>query len=325
MNSARHIAVVALSALVASCASTDDRGTLAQLRNVKIEIKEERVEGGIEKAIQGYERFLAETAESPLVPEAMRRLADLKVEKEYGLVGTASTPTKAQRSASTTLDSPERYDAAKARQKGAAGRAKEAASGTSESERDFETRATASAEISGVAPTGDKPLPAGADLEKAGPREAIALYKELLVKYPLYERKDQVLYHMSRAYEELGDVDEAMVVMNQLVKEYPQSKYYDEVQFRRGEYFTRRSSRRALAPRFTSWPFTSSDGLFTSRSSMRKRSRGSSAYWITSCPLASTSRTRTTTWRGNGWKTPIVSSVSAFRAQVARARSPITS
>jgi TolA-binding protein len=242
MDLASRIAVIALCALVASCASTTDRGTLAQLRNVKIEIKEEKVEGGIEKAIQGYERFLAETAESPLVPEAMRRLADLKVEKEYGIVGTASTPMKAQRSAGTTLDRPERYDAAKARQKGAAGRTEETASGakagvTSESERDFETRATASAEISGVAPTAEKPLAAGADLEKAGPREAIALYKELLVKYPLYQRKDQVLYHMSRAYEELGDVDEAMVVMNQLVKEYPQSKYYDEVQFRRGEYF----------------------------------------------------------------------------------------
>ncbi len=246
MDRACRIAVIALSALAASCASTGDRATLAQLRNVKVEIKEEKIEGGIEKAIQGYERFLAETAESPLVPEAMRRLADLKVEKEYGIVGAAATPTKAQHASSAspgaTLDRPERYDAAKVGQKAAPGRAPEKESGVtagvaSESERDFEKRATASPDIKDTARGADAPLAAGADLEKAGPREAIALYKQLLAKYPGYDRKDQVLYHMSRAYEELGDVEEAMTVMNRVVKEHPGSKYFDEVQFRRAEYF----------------------------------------------------------------------------------------
>jgi hypothetical protein len=44
------------------------------------------------------------------------------------------------------------------------------------------------------------------DLERAGAREAIALYTNLLNEYPLYERNDQVLYQMSRAYEELGQI-----------------------------------------------------------------------------------------------------------------------
>ncbi|MDH3726016.1 MAG: tetratricopeptide repeat protein [Myxococcales bacterium] len=213
------------------------------MRNVKVEVKEEKVEGGIAKVIQGYERFLAETPESPLVPEAMRRLADLKVEKEYGIIGTASTQAKAQRSVGTTMDRPERYDAAKAKQKGVSGRGEETASRAtaatqqSELQGDFEKRATVSPEIIGTARSADSPLPAEADLEKAGPREAIELYKKLLAKYPLYDRKDQVLYHMSRAYEELGDVEQAMTAMNRLVKERPDSKYFDEVQFRRGEYF----------------------------------------------------------------------------------------
>jgi TolA-binding protein len=242
MNGAPRITVIIFCALLASCASTGDRGTLAQLRNVKVEVKEEKVEGGIARAIQGYERFLAETPESPLVPEAMRRLADLKVEKEYGIMATGSTQAKAQRSAPTTMDRPERYDAAKAKQKAVAGRSEETAShatasSQSESEGDFEKRATASPKIKGAARGTDSPLPAGADLEKAGPREAIALYKKLLAKYPLYDRKDQVLYHMSRAYEELGDVEQAMKVMNRFVNEHPDSKYFEEVQFRRGEYF----------------------------------------------------------------------------------------
>jgi hypothetical protein len=51
-----------------------------------------QVSEGLDKAMQGYERFLHETPDSALNPEAMRRLADLKIEKEYGIqeMGTGS-------------------------------------------------------------------------------------------------------------------------------------------------------------------------------------------------------------------------------------------
>ena len=52
-----------------------------------------------------------------------------------------------------------------------------------------------------------------------------------LETYPNYERNDQVLYQMSRAYDEIGQPDEAMKVMDRLVAEYPYSKYIDEVHF----------------------------------------------------------------------------------------------
>jgi TolA-binding protein len=42
---------------------------------------------------------------------------------------------------------------------------------------------------------------------------------------------------MSRAYEELGEIKEAMAVMERMVHEFPRSRYIDEVQFRRAEYF----------------------------------------------------------------------------------------
>ena len=42
---------------------------------------------------------------------------------------------------------------------------------------------------------------------------------------------------MSRAYEELGRIEAAMAIMEQLVRQYPQSRYIDEVQFRRAEFF----------------------------------------------------------------------------------------
>ena len=71
----------------------------------------------------------------------------------------------------------------------------------------------------------------------AGPREAIKTYWTILESYPNYERNDQVLYQLSRAYDEVGEPDKAMEVMDRLVKEFPYSKYLDEVYFRRGEYY----------------------------------------------------------------------------------------
>ena len=68
----------------------------------------------------------------------------------------------------------------------------------------------------------------------------------MLAEYPNYERRDQVLYQMARAYDELGRTEEAMAVMQRLVGEFGYSRYSDEVQFRRGEYyFTRRRFREA--------------------------------------------------------------------------------
>jgi len=170
-----------------------------------------------------------------LAPEAIRRLADLKVEKEYGLLTlnkdqSDRVPSAAFSAHETVLveglDPTRKFDLP---------------SGPEESDADFTRRAS---DLPGIEPpdreteeTTRGPL----DLERAGPLEAITLYQKLLNEYPLYDRNDQVLYQMSRAYEELGRVEDAMTVMNNLVRDYPQSPYIDEVHFRRAEfYFTRR-------------------------------------------------------------------------------------
>ena len=115
-----------------------------------------------------------------------------------------------------------------------------------ESDEEFERRTTGEAEFAPVAafdlPTG----PSG--VSESGPLEAIKIYERLLTEYPNYERRDQVLYQMARAYDELGRTEEAMDVMQRLVGEFGYSRYSDEVQFRRGEYyFTRRRFREAEA------------------------------------------------------------------------------
>jgi tetratricopeptide (TPR) repeat protein len=227
-----RLSALALPLLLSACQSGGGKDTIAKLRHLQVEIKEEKIEGGLDKAMEGYRRFLEETPDSELTAEAIRRLADLKVEREYGLLAGATVAAR-QATASAlpppqraTVDSPAAVPAAEPL--------------PGESAADFEQRVAASppsdpvAAANGLAESGD-------DLERAGTLEAIALYKKLLNDHPAYERNDQVLYQMSRAYEELGQVEAAMEVMDRLVRSYPQSRYIDEVQFRRAEYFfTRR-------------------------------------------------------------------------------------
>ena len=233
-----RILVLAIPAILSACQTGGNRETIAQLRNMKIEIKEEAIEGGLQKAMESYQRFLDDTPESALTPVAMRRLADLKIEKEYGYLNAPAAP-QGRVSSAPALSAPERAQNPKA----SAVHASDAPQPVrTESQVEFEKRATRSPQL---AAKGGKPggLPEAGndDLENAGAREAIVVYKKLIDKFPHYEGNDQVLYQMSRAYEELGQTEDAMGVMDRLVRDFPRSRYIDEVRFRRAEYFfTRR-------------------------------------------------------------------------------------
>jgi TolA-binding protein len=177
----------------------------------------------------GYKKFLEEAPESALTPEAMRRLADLKLEKAYGILGDGEIKE---------LPAPEaaaREDAPRERPRGAGH------SDRSESDEDFERRAAAGESDFGPEASFALELPGGEQATSAGPAEAIQLYDQILAAYPNYQHNDEVLYQKARALDELGRVDEAVVVIERLTAEYPRSAHLDEVQFRRAEYFfTRR-------------------------------------------------------------------------------------
>src|SRR5687768_10896027 len=75
-------------ALLVGCAAHHDKatpGTLADLRQVKPDLQEARIDEGLEQAMQNYRRFLEETPETAMTPEAIRRLADLKIETQFGI------------------------------------------------------------------------------------------------------------------------------------------------------------------------------------------------------------------------------------------------
>jgi outer membrane protein assembly factor BamD (BamD/ComL family) len=63
----------------------------------------------------------------------------------------------------------------------------------------------------------------------------IAAYRELLRQYPDNPDNDRLLYQLSKAYDLDGRGDESLAVLQQFVAKYPQSPYYAEAQFRRGE------------------------------------------------------------------------------------------
>jgi tetratricopeptide (TPR) repeat protein len=230
------IALVMAPVFVIGCAARPERtttGTLAELRNVRPDVQEVEVEDGLDQAMQGYQRFLAETPET-------RRIADLQLERQFGIHTGDGKPQE--------MAAPERSETPAGDQ---AGRPHPTAllanSGLWESDEDFERRTTAESWfLTGLGAAPSPPAGAVDSMDPSGPLEAIALYDRLLTEYPSYENSDKVLYQKARAYGELGRIEEAMETMDRLIQANPHSEHYDEVQFRRGEYlFTRRQYRDA--------------------------------------------------------------------------------
>ena len=227
-----------------ACASSDHK-TISGLQEMKIEVKNVRIEGGIQKAMLSYQQFLEQTPDSAATPEAIRRLADLNIEQEYGMISDpeAESPSQTPLNEKNTTDKADveknvvTVDEDIANQK----QSKQViAEIDSESNQQFEKRASEQQQIELNKAVKPAVLPDGTkidDLQSEGAKKAIALYLKLLKKFPLYERNDQVLYQLSRAYEETGQIEKAMKVNNRLVKEYPYSRHFPEVQFRRAEYF----------------------------------------------------------------------------------------
>ncbi len=89
----------------------------------------------------------------------------------------------------------------------------------------------------------DLQLEAGEDRQMEGQEEvmaaeyeeAVLLYQQLLMAYPESAQNDRVMYQLARAYENNGQADRALEVLDRLVRQHPDTEYIDEAQFRRGE------------------------------------------------------------------------------------------
>ena len=240
----RAIPIVVVSAFLGGCTAhhkpVNTQGTLADLQKVAPDVKDADTKESVEQAMEHYRKFLDESPETPMTPEAIRRLADLELEKEYGIHAGEGKPKP--------MPAPESAKASTSKPAGTPNKAGAVAkAGHGESDQEFERRTTAENKIPASSNSGASSTEVpGADAAPKGPLEAIALYKKLLKEYPQYKDSDQVLYQMARAYDELGRTEEAMQTMELVIRANPNSVHFDEVQFRRAEYFfTRRKFRDA--------------------------------------------------------------------------------
>src|SRR5499427_4964646 len=107
----RAIPIVLASALLGGCTAhhkPPTQGTLADLHNVAPDVKESETTQSVDQAMEHYRKFLDESPETPMTPEAIRRLADLELEKEYGIhTGDGKKkPMPAPESAKVTASTP---------------------------------------------------------------------------------------------------------------------------------------------------------------------------------------------------------------------------
>jgi len=204
-------------------------GSIGSLKGKKFDVKEERIEGGLEKAIAGYKQFLEQTPEEEMTPEALRRLADLKIQSVEGVYDETSRLSGGAVPGKTKVISPINRKSSK-----------EESQQKAESIQSIEKRGAKIATESSTSSQLGK-LQSASSMQQqilqddASSREAIAIYRKLLKKYPDYERNDQVLYQLARAYGMRGQQNQAMNTLDRIIKEYPFTPLIDEVQFRRGE------------------------------------------------------------------------------------------
>lgn len=167
--------------LLAACASGGDRAvdeslTIASLDTRAVNIQRESIQRlGREKVIRGYREFLSTLPDYPLRAEAMRRLADLELERSTQKLEQSAR--RAQR----------------------------------ELDRQVDDRS--------------------AEELQANAR----LYENLLKSYPYYPGNDRVLYQLAKVYDSQGLRKKTLETLNRLTRQYPDSHFIDEVQFRRGE------------------------------------------------------------------------------------------
>jgi outer membrane protein assembly factor BamD (BamD/ComL family) len=96
-------------------------------------------------------------------------------------------------------------------------------------------------------------------------KTAIAQYEAVLQQHPKAAGNDRVLYQLSRAQEQVGDLDTALKTLTRLVTEYPDTAHRDEAQFRRGELLFATRQYAAAGEAYATVLASGSAGPFTER------------------------------------------------------------
>jgi TolA-binding protein len=224
----RHSSLLIPLALLTACSFSfskkDSEPTLKSLEGNTVSIKPDQgIEQDRAKAMASYRAFLESSSDSALRVEALRRLADLELaaseDRMAAIPETGAAASAPSQAPATAAPAP-------------------VASRTPDTEAS--PPAAAAQAVGSTAPVD------GAQRDAAAYRDAIILYQNLLRSHPDYAGNDGVLYQLAKAYEQSGQLEQSLSALDRLAASYPQSKYFDEVQFRRGEiYFVLKDYHRA--------------------------------------------------------------------------------
>ncbi|WP_455200883.1 tetratricopeptide repeat protein [Kaarinaea lacus] len=76
--------------------------------------------------------------------------------------------------------------------------------------------------------------------------DVAAQYEKLIKRYPNSKDNEKIYYQLARAYDLSGQNKKSLAILTRLMKEFPENKHAEEVQFRRGEiYFSLNDFRNA--------------------------------------------------------------------------------
>ena len=298
-------------------------GTLAELRQMRPDLQEAKVEQGLDQAMHGYRRFLEETPETAMTPEAMRRLADLQLEKQFGIRTGDAKPRE--------MAAPQPASRWRVRSRSA-----QPGRGPRGPARWNPIRTSSSARPTGVilAATDPAALPADAvrgDADPKGPLEAIALYDRLLDGVPELPAQGpgplpesagvRRAWPHRRGHRDHGAPDRREPALRALRRGAVPARrvlLHAPKLPRCREAPTRPSSAWAPAPRTTSWRSTSLGGRSTSGNPTNRRWTSTWRCSTTRCRSGTTSIGRTARTTSDASPIPFASSVSASAISVVR-------
>ena len=221
-RAAGRLVLAAVLAALAACATKHPQDTTPTVKSLESRIfplaPDQGVTANDEATIAAYREYLKKAPQDAQRPEAMRRLGDLEMDKADSRLAGGAANDK-------TGAAPPPPGAAPA-----AGAPAPAAP------IDAKAPPVASAPAAGkgaiAAPPG---ATAGAGSDAQNYLGAVTMYLELLKSYPNAPDNDKVLYQLAHAYELSGRLEEALKVLDRLVRDYPQTGMIDEAHFRRGE------------------------------------------------------------------------------------------
>lgn len=235
MRPIRFTGLASLVLVIHGCASNPQRDndmataearysgtTLGDLENTEVTVEEQSLEDvSAEMALESYRRAVKLFQDPDKRSRSLRRMADLAMESAEENIGTEKIDQPAEETPRIATDRELDQDIDKMLYENFMQEAQQS--------EDREKKYALLDMAGNVAATLDN-----ADLD-TDYDTAILLYQTLLESTEDPEERAEAYYLLAKAHDMNGDLEKSRAALDNLVEQYPESQYYVEAQFRRGE------------------------------------------------------------------------------------------